>query len=73
MLNEEKNEKEKNELLKRYGKVCKELESLAFKEYPIETGKYTMRQAKISRKCDYLAMAKMEIKNRLFDEFNIEV
>lgn len=67
------NEKEKNRLLKRYEKVCKELESLAFKEYPIETGKFTMRQAKISRKCDFLAMEKAEIRNRLFDEFNIEI
>lgn len=65
------NEKEKNRLLKRYEKVCKELESLAWKEY--EQGWGTQRRAKTSRKCDYLAMEKMEIRNRLSEEFNIEI
>lgn len=69
------NEKEKNKLLKRFEKVCKELDALAWKEYDFtnNTGKMTMRQAKVSRKCDYLAIEKMKLQNRLFDEFNIEV
>lgn len=70
-----KNEKEKNKLLKRFEKVCKELESLAWKEYNFtnNTGKFTMRQAKVSRKCDGLAIEKRNLRNRLFDEFNIEI
>lgn len=65
------NEKEKNKLLKRYEKVCKELESLAWKEYQQKWG--TMRRANTSRKCDYLAMEKRKLRDRLFNEFNIEI
>lgn len=68
-------EKEKNKLLKRYEKVCKELEALAWKEYDFtnNTGKMTMRQTKVSRKCYGLAIEIRNLRNRLFDEFNVEV
>lgn len=71
----ENNEKEKNKLLKRFEKVCKELEELAWKEYDFtnNTGKMTMRQAKVSRKCDGLAIEKRKLRDRLLDEFNIEI
>lgn len=65
------NEKEKNKLLKRYDKVCKELEALAWKEY--EQGLGTQRRANTSRKCDGLAIEKRNLRNRLFNEFNIEI
>mgnify|MGYP003499962873 CR=1 FL=1 len=65
------NEKEKNKLLRRFEKVCKELESLAWKEY--EQGFGTQRRANTSRKCDGLAIEKRNLRNRLFDEFNIEI
>lgn len=64
-------EKEKNKLLKRFEKVSKELESLAWKEY--EQGFGTQRRANISRKCDGLATEKRKLRDRLFNEFNIEI
>lgn len=71
MKTEMDNEKEKSKLLKRYEKVCKELESLAWKEYEQKWG--TQRRANISRKCDGLAIEKRNLRNRLFEEFNIEI
>lgn len=65
------NEKEKNKLLKRYEKVCKELESLAWKEY--EQGWGTQRRANTSRKCDYLAMERQRIREELYIKYGIEV
>ena len=62
---------DKEKLLKRYEKVCKELESLAWKEHEQVFG--TQRRANISRRCDGLAIEKRNLRNRLFDEFNIEI
>lgn len=62
---------DKEKLIKRYEKVCEELQALAWKEY--EQGFGTQRRAKTSRRCDGLAIEKRNIRNRLFDEFNIEM
>ena len=63
--------KELEKLLKRYHKVNDTLQSLAWKEY--EQGFGTQKRANTSRKCDGLAIEKRNLRNRLFDEFNIEV
>lgn len=63
--------KSKEELLKRYNKITEELKNLAWKEY--EMGLGTQKRAKISRKCDVLAMEKQKIREELFDEYGIEL
>ena len=54
-------EKEKEKLLKRYYKICDELNNLAWKEY--EQGWGTQPRANTSRKCDGLAIEKRKICN----------